>query len=134
LISIAVPNPAVNWDWPTAGCARFQPARYLERLGPLAMTEFTKLIFAWNDWVVFPVFTLVALVLHIRRRRHSTRLLFVGLVVLIVGQVLLGSFAKTPLHIGYIIGLGTYSLGLVAAIVGVVWFLRKDYAVSSKQA
>jgi len=98
------------------------------------MSDFTHVLFAWNDWVVFPVLAVVALVLHIRRRKHSTLLLFVGLFVLLVGRVLLVAYFQSPLHLGYLIGLVVSSVGLVASIAGAVWFLRKDYVVPSKQA
>lgn len=98
------------------------------------MADFANVLFVWNDWVVFPVLALAALVLHIRRRKHSTLLLFVGLLVLLVGRVLLLAYSHSPLHVGYIIGLVVSSVGLVAAAAGAVWFMRKDYVVSTKQA
>lgn len=98
------------------------------------MADFTNVLFAWNDWVVFPVFTLVALVVHIRRRKRSTLLLSAGLLVLLVGRFLITDHSQSPLHFAYIVGLIISSVGLVAAVVGAVWFLRKDYVAPSKQA
>lgn len=90
------------------------------------MADFTNFIFIWNDWIVLPAFTLVALMLHIRRRKFSTLLLFVGLVAYISGNALRAIFHQTLLHPGYVAGLVITLIGLVAWVVGAVWFLRKD--------
>lgn len=98
------------------------------------MTEFTNVLFAWNDWIVFPVLALAAIVVHIRRRKRSTLLLSAGFLALIVGKVLTTAYSHSPLHLAYITGLIIGSVGLAASVVGALWFLRKDYVVSSKQA
>jgi hypothetical protein len=96
--------------------------------------DLANALFGWNDWVVFPAFTVAALVLHLRRRRSSTLLLFVGLAVLLAGRAMLTTFSQTPLHPWYVTGLVMSTVGFVAALAGAVWFWRKDFHVSSNRA
>ncbi len=98
------------------------------------MTNFISLLFAWNDWLVLPVLAAAALVLHLRRRKLSTLVLVAGLLMFLAGRVLLMVYSQSPLHPGYIVGLVGSSFGFLAASVGGVWFLRKDYILPSKQA
>jgi hypothetical protein len=98
------------------------------------MEEFKEFLFAWNEWVVLPILTLVGLVLHTRWRKSSTLVLCVGMLMLLGGGVLTKVYSQSPLHIGYIIGLIIGVVGLLASMVGAIWFYRKDYVTSSNQA
>jgi len=96
--------------------------------------DFANALFLWNDWIVFPAFTVAALILHLRRRKPSTLLLFVGMVVLLAGRAMVAVFSQAPLHPWYIAGLVVGTVGFVAALSGAVWFWRRDSHVSSNRA
>lgn len=91
------------------------------------MDEFKELIFLWNNWVVFPVLTLITLVLHYRSRKRSTLLLSFGMVMYLASRVLISIYPH-PLTYGYFIGMVAGIIGLFASIIGVTWFFWKDYA------
>ena len=97
------------------------------------MTEIATALDTWNDWIVFPALALVALVLHFRRRKHSTLTLLVGFALLLLGKLFVFVYRLSPLHPLYLAGAVIGALGLILAIAGFVWFMRKDNVKKSVQ-
>jgi hypothetical protein len=96
------------------------------------MDHFASILFAWNDWVIFPILIVAAFILHIRQRKISTLTIALGLGAVLCGHALTMSYSKTPLHIVYVVGLVIGTLGLVVSVTSAVWFLRKDYVSPAK--
>jgi hypothetical protein len=95
------------------------------------MEELKEFLFAWNDWIVLPILTLVSLVLYFRCPKVSTLWLSLGMTVLLASSILKAVYPH-PQSFGYLIGMVFGIFGLVASIFGAIWFFRKDYSKKAK--
>ena len=99
----------------------------------MASTELAAYLYAWNDWIVFPVLAFVTLWLHLRRRKTSTLVLLLGFVLMSIGKLMVVAFGDNPSHPLFLVGPATGVLGIVLAVAGFVWFVRKDNVAKSVQ-
>lgn len=90
------------------------------------MGQLAHYVYLWNDWVVFPGMLIAALILHSRRRKRSTLLLSVGLALLVLGKVGNELGPEYILHPLRITAMSVYVIGLLSAVIGFGWFLRKN--------
>jgi xanthine/uracil permease len=95
--------------------------------------DLANMLLAWNDWLVLPALTAGSVVLHLRRRLPSTRLLVVGLTLVLIGQSVKFVWSA-PLDPAHLAGAAVYVVGLLLAVAGFTWFLRKDHGSSTSRA
>ncbi|HEY8118572.1 MAG TPA: hypothetical protein VIE91_04985 [Methylophilaceae bacterium] len=98
----------------------------------MELQGFAQYLEIWNMWIVFPALAIAALIYHIRKRKTSTILIFIGLLFFVFGE--LGSlfYKNNPLHPIYIACAIFVVIGLVAGITGCFLYWRKDYVSHTK--
>ncbi len=99
----------------------------------MTLTEFSTYLYAWNDWIIFPAMSLVALIVHIRLRKTSTLLIFVASVLIIMGNLMTFLYSDNPLHPVYVAGMAFGFLGAVLLLAGIVLYARKDYVAKPRK-
>ncbi len=91
------------------------------------MGELRNYLYAWNDWVVYPVIALVAVYFYARLRRISTLLMACG-AVLYVGSEIFQNVHHSRIDVLYGVSLGTQGIGLLVGLGGFVWYWREERA------
>ena len=94
--------------------------------------DFTHYLEMWNKFIVLPGITIYALVLHMRKRKFSTKFMLMGLVLFVIGDCLTFTYRSTPLHLIYISGMVLALLGMVLGVFGCVRYWREDYVSKTK--
>lgn len=99
----------------------------------MTMSEFTAYLYAWNDWFVFPVLVVIAIVVHYRCRKTSTLLLLIASALALLGYLLTWFYSGNPLHTLYLAGIAIGFTGGILGFVGLVLYVRKDYVAKSNK-
>ncbi len=88
------------------------------------MSEFSAYLFFTLDWIVGPIFFILAIYLHLKNRLTSTFLMVFGMGLILLAQVLKHLY-PSPLHPFSITGLLCGFFGLLAAGIGYFKFWKK---------
>ena len=85
----------------------------------------------WNDWIVLPGLAICSFVAFFKLRKRSLLVTGTGILFVILGRSLIAMFPPSqellfPTQMQWV-GFGFFSIGILVAIAGSVWFIGKDY-------
>jgi len=95
------------------------------------MDNFSSYVYGWSDWVVTPIFLVVAIVFHVRNCRTWLLLIAIGLALTALSEFLYHLYPN-PLHKLHLIGLVIGITGFAIAVWGGIrwWSERKKNLAS----